>query len=414
MAFRLRYVKPSEQCSSTIASFRPGGKANPMTTPDLTSTLEILDRLIGFDTTSRHSNLAAIAWIEDQLAAHGVESRRIESADRTKANLFATIGPNVEGGVILSGHSDVVPVDGQAWSSDPWKLTERGGRFYGRGTADMKGFLTLALAHVAAFAKGSRPVHLAISYDAEIGCQGAPAMIARMRDECPAPLAAIIGEPSLMQPIDGHKGIALYEVEVDGIAAHSSLPQLGVSANMVAIELMWTLQRLAKDLAQVGDEQSGFEPAHATLTVGLMQGGTAANILAEHASFTFDLRVPPGQSAQSILAPFFSKCEDMNSALASGHPGATIRVTNIADAPPLTSDGSEEAIALVRRLARTNAPAQKVSYAVEAGLFSDAGFAAVICGPGSIEQAHQPDEWIARSQIEAGAQFMQRLAEELR
>jgi len=382
--------------------------------PDLSSDLDILARLVGFDTTSRRSNLEAIGWIEDYLARHGVASRRIASEDGTKANLLATIGPPVENGVILSGHSDVVPVDGQDWTSDPWTLTERDGRWYGRGTADMKGFIALALAHVPLFARGSRPVHLAISYDEEVGCAGAPAMIERARGELPRPMAAIVGEPSSMQPIDGHKGITLHEVEIDGVAAHSSLPHLGVSANMAAIELMGELQRIAEALANEGDPASGFHPAHATLTVGLMRGGTAANILAEHAAFTFDLRVPPGQSARDILAPFFARCERLDAQLQAREPRASVRVRQVADAPALTPEGNEAAVALVRRLARTNEAAQKVAYAAEAGLFAQSGFPTVICGPGSIEQAHQPDEWIAASQLEAGICFMRALAEELR
>ena len=389
-----------------------------MTSQYFAHCLELLERFVAFDTTSRNSNLEAIAWIETYLGELGIGSRRIGNADGTKANLVATIGPDAPGGIILSGHSDVVPVDGQQWSSDPWTLTEREERLYGRGTSDMKGFLSLALGHAALFQRGSRPVYLAVSYDEEVGCQGAPAMIDTLRQDLAEPAAAIIGEPSMMEVINGHKGIAVYEVEVRGVAAHSSLPELGVSANMTAIKLLSALGELAEALARTGDadgiRDNGFSPPYPTLTVGIIQGGTAANILAERANFTFDLRVPPGISAAEILQPFIELCDRLDALLKARHVQAGVKLTRIADAPALSTTGNEDAAALVRRLVRTNAPPSKVSYAAEAGLFSEAGFSTVICGPGSIEQAHQPDEFIARSQLEAGAQFMQALADELR
>ncbi|MEE4201591.1 acetylornithine deacetylase [Erythrobacter sp.] len=389
-----------------------------MTSEYFARSLELLERFVAFDTTSRNSNLEAIAWIETYLESLGIEARRIENTDGTKANLVATIGPDAPGGIILSGHSDVVPVDGQRWLSDPWMLTEREGRLYGRGTSDMKGFLSLVLGHAALFQRGSRPVHLAISYDEEVGCQGAPAMIELLRKDLANPAAAIIGEPSMMEVIDGHKGIAVYEVEVRGVAAHSSLPELGVSANMAAIKLLSALDELAEALARTGEAEdvsdNGFSPPYPTLTVGIIEGGTAANILAERATFTFDLRVPPGSPAAEILRPFVALCDRLDADLKARHPQAGVTMTRIADAPALSPAGNEDAAALVRRLVRTNAPPSKVSYAAEAGQFSEAGFSTVICGPGSIEQAHQPDEFIARSQLEAGALFMQALADELR
>ena len=380
--------------------------------------LELLERFVAFDTTSRNSNLEAIAWIETYLESLGIKASRIENADGTKANLVATIGPDAPGGIILSGHSDVVPVDGQQWSSDPWTLTEREGRLYGRGTSDMKGFLSLALGHAGLFQRGSRPVHLAISYDEEVGCQGAPAMIEVLRKNLASPAAAIIGEPSMMEVIDGHKGIAVYEVEVRGVAAHSSLPELGVSANMAAIKLLSALGELAEALARTGEAEdvrdNGFSPPHPTLTVGIIEGGTATNILAERATFIFDLRVPPDSPAAEILRPFVDLRDSLDADLKARHPQAGVTITCIADAPALSPAGNEDAAALVRRLVRTNAPPSKVSYAAEAGQFSEAGFPTVICGPGSIEQAHQPDEFIARSQLKAGALFMHALADELR
>jgi acetylornithine deacetylase len=236
--------------------------------------LRHLETLIGFDTTSRDSNLALIGYVEDVLRGHGVTSRRVANADQTKANLYATIGPAVAGGVVLSGHTDVVPVDGQAWTSDPFVLTQRGERLYGRGTCDMKAFLALALAVVPRFATGAaaRPLHLAFSYDEEVGCLGAPSMIRELVSELPAPLAVIVGEPTNMEVVSGHKGISTWRVTVKGHEAHSSLTHLGVSANMVAIGLMAQLRALAEALEQHGDPASLYHPPHVTLTIGLMQG----------------------------------------------------------------------------------------------------------------------------------------------
>ncbi len=374
---------------------------------------EILDTLIAFDTTSRNSNLELIAWVEDYLSGHGVASTRVVNDDASKANLYATVGPNLAGGVILSGHSDVVPVDGQAWDSDPWTVTERAGLLHGRGTCDMKGFLALALAAVPLFKNGAKPVHLAFSYDEEVGCLGAPAMIAEMAAKLPKPALAIIGEPTMMKVVTGHKGITVHAVEVLGHEAHSSLPHLGLSANMVAVELMHDLASLARTLWEQGDPNSAFVPPHATLTIGTMQGGTAANILARQAKFVFDLRCPPDVDPEAVLAPFKAKIVALNSEMKQAFPQAGVTIARLSNAPPMAPVGSSEAEAFVRRLTGDNSPAGVVSYAAEAGQFQQAGFATVICGPGSIEQAHQPNEYLAVEQFARGADFMLRLAEAL-
>ena len=374
---------------------------------------EILDSLIAFDTTSRNSNLELIAWVEDYLSGHGVASTRVVNDDASKANLYATVGPNLAGGVILSGHSDVVPVDGQAWDSDPWTVTERAGLLHGRGTCDMKGFLALALAAVPLFKNGAKPVHLAFSYDEEVGCLGAPAMIAEMAAKLPKPALAIIGEPTMMKVVTGHKGITVHAVEVLGHEAHSSLPHLGLSANMAAVELMHDLASLARTLWEQGDPNSAFVPPHATLTIGTMQGGTAANILARHAKFVFDLRCPPDVDPEAVLAPFKAKIVALNSEMKQAFPQAGVTIARLSNAPPMAPVGSSEAEAFARRLTGDNSPAGVVSYAAEAGQFQQAGFATVICGPGSIEQAHQPNEYLAVEQFARGADFMLRLAEAL-
>lgn len=384
-----------------------------MTAALLASARDILATLIAFDTTSRNSNLELIAWVEDYLGQYGVASTRVVNDDASKANLYASVGPNVAGGVILSGHSDVVPIDGQDWDSDPWTVTERDGLLHGRGTCDMKGFIALALAAVPMFKDGARPVHLAFSYDEEIGCLGAPAMIAEMAAKLPTPELAIIGEPTMMKPVTGHKGITVHEVEVLGHEAHSSLTHLGISANMVAVELMHDLAELARSLWENADPDSPFIPPHATLTIGKMAGGTAPNILARRAQFVFDLRCPPGTEPDAILAPFKAKCAALDSELKRAFPETGVRVTQQSNAPPMTHAGSEQAEAFIRRLTGDNSPAGVVSYAAEAGQFQQAGFPTVICGPGSIEQAHQPNEYVAVEQFERGADFMARLVEEL-
>lgn len=377
--------------------------------------IAILSDLIAFDTTSRGSNLELIGYVERLLQNLGVSSQRVANADRSKANLLATLGPTVENGIVLSGHTDVVPVDGQPWSSDPFRLTRRGGRLYGRGTSDMKAFLALALAAAPEFAAGrlNRPVHLAFSYDEEVGCLGAPDLIRRIVAAVPRPAAVIVGEPTNMEAVSAHKGIATFRVTVTGREAHSSLTHLGISANMAAIRLMSILADLATQLEQRADPTSPFTPKHATLTVGQVNGGTAVNILARECVFLFDLRCPPGLEPGEVLKPFFEAAEALDRELKGKAPEAGVKVELRAQTPPLHLEPGREAEALVRRLAGDNGPPRAVSYAAEAGQFQRAGYSTVICGPGSIEQAHQPDEFIEVSQVERGALFMARLAEAL-
>jgi acetylornithine deacetylase len=383
-----------------------------MTNTIHSSARDIFSTLIAFDTTSRNSNLELIVWVEDYLQQHGIASTRVANNDGSKTNLYATVGSNIEGGVILSGHSDVVPIDGQNWDSDPWTVTEKDGLLHGRGTCDMKGFIAMALAAVPLLKNGARPVHLAFSYDEEIGCLGAPAMIAEMAAQLPKPALAIIGEPTMMKPITGHKGITVHEVEVLGHEAHSSLTHLGVSANMIAVELMHDLAELARGLWENADPKSPFIPPHATLTIGKMEGGTAANILARRAHFIFDLRSPPSVDSTEVLAPFKAKIAMLNNELKQAFPEAGVTITQLSDAPPMTPAGSAEAEAFVRKLTGDNSAAGVVSYAAEAGQFQQAGFPTVICGPGSIEQAHQPNEYLSVDQFDRGVAFMARLVDE--
>ena len=376
----------------------------------------LLARLVAFDTTSRHSNLALIGHVETLLADAGIASTRVPNADGGKTNLYATIGPPVEGGVVLSGHTDVVPVDGQDWASDPWTLTERGGRLHGRGTCDMKGFLALALAAAPWFARPGglrRPVHLAFSYDEEVGCLGAPDMIAAIARTLPRPAAVIVGEPTGMEVVNGHKGITSYVVTVTGHEAHSSLTHLGLSANMAAIGLMQRLSEIAAALEQDADPASPFCPKHATLTIGQVNGGTAVNILARECVFVFDLRCPPGQEPERILAPFFAAARALDAAMKARFPHCGVAVVRRSATPAFAPEPDGPAERIARALAGDNGPARVVPYAAEAGQFQGSGFSVAICGPGSIEQAHQPDEYVEAAQMERGAAFMLRLGDML-
>jgi len=373
---------------------------------------DILAKLVGFDTTSRDSNLELIEWVEAYLDGLGVPHRRVPNADGTKSNLMATIGPAIAGGAVLSGHTDVVPVDGQPWSTDPFTLTQKGERLYGRGTCDMKGFLALALAaapELAASAK--RPVHLAFSYDEEIGCLGAPEMIDVIRRELAAPAVVVVGEPTNMEAVNGHKGIATFHVTVTGREVHSSQPHLGVSAVMEAVKLMASLNALSAKLWDEADPASPFTPKGPTLTIGMVHGGTAHNILARECSFVFDVRAPGPRTPQEIVAPFLAEAQAMDRALKARAPEAGVAVEMRTNVPPFRPEPDGPAEVFARRMAGDNGPPRVVAFAAEAGQFQQAGFSTVICGPGSIDQAHQPDEYVEVAQMQRGAMFMRRLIE---
>ena len=380
----------------------------------LAKTLDILGALIGFDTTSRNSNLQLIDWVEAALTSLGAACTRIENEEGTKSNLWVRIGADAPGGIILSGHTDVVPVDGQDWNTDPFQMTQIDELLYGRGTSDMKGFVALCLAFAPAFAELelTRPIHFAFSYDEEVGCQGAPAMIARIIEAGARPDAVWVGEPSLWQVVSGHKGIALTEVVVTGREAHSSLPHMGVSAVGEAVDLMAVLRGIERALAEGADPDSPFQPSYPTLSIGEVRGGTATNILARECRFRFDLRCPPGHDLDAILAPFLDAAASADERLHARYPEAGVRVTRLTNVPPLTPSADSAAETLVRALTGDNA-LRAVPYATEAGQFHEAGIPAVICGPGSIDQAHTPNEFIAISQLEKGVEIFRKLTSHL-
>ena len=384
--------------------------------PDLLSAREILARLVAFPTVSRSSNLALVDWLEDYLKSHGLVTGRQWNEDRTKAGLFAHAGPWQPGGVVLSGHSDVVPVDGQAWTSDPWTVTERDGRLYGRGTCDMKGFDALAIwAVVQAQRQGvSRPLQLALSYDEELGLLGAPPLIEAMGESLPKAREVIVGEPSGMKVITGHKGGAGYWVRVKGHEVHSSLLPYGVSAIMEAARLIgWINDRNAEVQARPPSALAAmFDPPFTTLHTGMIEGGTAHNITAADCRFAFEMRVVPGETLEDWEAAFRAAAARQEQAMRQVAPGAGITVDRFFVAPPLVpeSDGAAEALAC--RLTGENT-VETVPYGTEAGHFQAAGYSVVVCGPGDIAQAHQPDEWLSLAQFQAGEAFMVRLVESL-
>ncbi|MDX2223480.1 MAG: acetylornithine deacetylase [Rhodospirillaceae bacterium] len=367
-----------------------------------------LKRLVAFDTVSRNSNLALIEHVRWFLTGHGVACRLVHNDDKTKANLLATIGPDVPGGVVLSGHTDVVPIDDQDWHSDPFTLTERDGRLYGRGTADMKTFVAIALAAVEDMTRAhlKRPIHLALSYDEEVGCLGAPSLIALLKKELPAPAAVIVGEPTEMKVVTAHKGITGVRTTVTGHEAHSSQPHCGVSAVMVAAELIQFLQGLSAEAARLGPRNPLFEPEHTTITVNKIEGGTALNILARHCTFQWDVRALPEDDPDAYIRRFTAHCRDaVLPRMRAIAPDCDIETVPRAGTPALKPEANSEAERICRALTGDNVT-RHVAFAAEAGQFQQSGLSTVICGPGSIAQAHQPNEFIALGQVDAGVKFV--------
>lgn len=373
------------------------------------NTKEILTTLIGFDTTSRLSNLALIDWVDEYLKQFGVHGTRVPNVEGTKSNFFATIGPHEPGGVVLSGHSDVVPIDGQTWDTPPFTLMEKEGSLFGRGTCDMKGFIACALAAVPNMANLKRPIHIALSYDEEVGCRGVAPMVDAIVKQLPPIEAVIVGEPTMMQLITGHKGITALETVVTGVPAHSSQTQLGESAVMIAARLIASLQKEAEILQKPYHCNDDFDPPYTTVTVNQIDGGTAINILAEHCKFLWDIRSLPGDLAQTLQKAFATICDDVMHS--SAHP-ITIETTTFADAPGLKAQEVNAAEHLVRRISGAN-QSSMVSFATEAGYFQQAGYDTVVFGPGDIAQAHQPNEFVAIAQLDACDAFLSKLIRHL-
>lgn len=373
--------------------------------------VELLARLVAFDTTSHKSNLALIAFVEDYLLQHGVTSQLVPTPDGTKTSLFATIGPQGEPGVALSGHSDVVPVTGQAWDTDPFEVVERDGKLYGRGTADMKGFLACVLAAVPDFAARdlATPIHLAFSYDEEVGCTGVRPMIAEFGTRLQRPGMVIVGEPTSMRVVDAHKGPVRWQVDISGRAAHSSMAHLGANAIAAAGALLGELHRIEEELKATPPDPR-FEPPYPTLQVTLIEGGNATNIVPVSCRFSFDIRAMPGLDTGAIerrLRAFADAkvVPDMRRVA----PESAVSIVQANNVPPFQANARADVVALALQLTGQN-ETFAVSYATEAGLFQSGGSPSVVCGPGDIAQAHTANEWIAASELDACMVFLDRLA----
>ena len=383
---------------------------------DRLSPLELMEKLVSFPTVSRDTNIPLIDWVAAYLGSHGIESHRYIDPEQPKHALFAHVGPWVEGAVVLSGHTDVVPIDGQPWDSDPFSVVERDGKYYGRGTCDMKGFDALALWALveAKYAGVTRPLQLALSFDEEVGCTGAPPMIEAMQPVLPKGSAVIVGEPSSMQAVTGHKGGTGFDTHVVGFEVHSSLLHTGVNAIMAGAKLIeWANEMNTENMERKPTELAAmFNPPFTTAHVGMISGGTAHNITAKDCHFAMDFRVVPGEDKDAWGTAYLKKVRAVEKQMQAVVPETYISVTPRFDVPALQPETEGEAETLVRQITGDNA-SHKVSYGTEAGQFQEAGYSAVICGPGSIDQAHQPNEFIEVSQLEAGHDFMKKLVARL-
>lgn len=371
----------------------------------LGETLEILADLIGFQSVSSESNLEMIAYINHRLDQIGTRTYLTLNATGNKANLFATLGPpEKDGGIVLSGHTDVVPVEGQDWSSDPFTATLRNRRIYGRGACDMKGFIAATLAFAPYFQEMelTRPIHLAFTYDEEVGCLGAHVMLKELKVTGRKPSLCIVGEPTMMKIIEGNKGCCEYTTHFSGLEGHGSMPERGVSAVEYAVQYVTKLLEIGNSLKSRAPENSRFDPPWSTIQIGKMAGGIARNIIAGSCSVEWELRhINSGDFAftqdeiQSfVTGTLLPKMQDI-------HPDASIITETIGEVAGLEPMTQSEAVALVRALTGNEDPAECVAFSTEAGLFQEMGIDTVICGPGSIEQAHKPDEFVELDQLSA-------------
>ncbi len=381
----------------------------------LSATIDLLGRLISFDTETSKSNLPLIDFVEDYLRSLNVPHVRVPNAFGDKAAVFATIGPMKDGGVVLSGHTDVVPVAGQNWTSFPFTMRREGDRLFGRGTCDMKGFDALALAMIPEFQKANlrTPIHIMLTYDEETTCLGPVDTIARFGVDLPRPGIVIVGEPTMMTVADAHKSVSTFTTVVHGHEAHSSKPHLGANAIEAACAMVSELYRLADELDALADPAGRFDPPSSTISVGTIHGGTARNILARECAFHWEFRGLPGVPPTWALG----KLEEFQTSTVLARlqryaPNARIVTTTEVEVPWLAPDPGSPAESLALKLTRSNRT-YAVSYATEAGRFQQAGIPTIVCGPGSIDQAHQPDEFVDVSQLAAGIGFMRRLAIEL-
>jgi len=387
--------------------------------PIKAETWDLIQRLVGFDTTSRDSNLGLIEWVRDWLKGQGVESRLTYDPSGTKANLFATIQKGTRAGIVLSGHTDVVPVDGQPWDTDPFKATIKDDRIYGRGSADMKSYIAAALAMTPRFlaADLKSPVHFALSYDEEIGCLGVRGLIEDLARAGIKPAGCIIGEPTSMQPVVAHKGKRAYKCCFRGREAHSALTPQGVNAIEYAARLVVYIRHMAERMRDCESRDNGFDVPFTTLQTGVIKGGTAANIVPRDCEVHFEFRYLPGIDPEALEREIKSYAERvLLPEMRAVDPATFIAFETKAEIPGLDPSveraEQDRVTSLAQALARNQAIA-KVAYATEAGLFQRAGIPSIICGPGSIGEAHKPNEFITLEQVALCESFMERLLAEL-
>ena len=376
---------------------------------DLSNQLALIEKLVSFPTVSRDSNLELIDYVCEHLARHHIKPSVVHSPCGKKANLIATIGPDEPGGIVLSGHTDVVPIDGQDWKSDPFSVEERDGRLYGRGTSDMKSFCAIALSLLPEMQSLRKPIHLAFSYDEEIGCLGTPSLIKTINETIQQPLGVIVGEPTDMKVVTAHKGIVQFLTRISGYEAHSSQQHRGVSAIMYAGRMInWLAERQSKNAA-LEDKESAFEPGYTTLHCGLINGGTAANICARECVFETDIRTVPWEDPQNYMEELKNYVTGtLEPHMRAINTGTGIEISVIANVPGFQANDDEPIVQFVKQLSGQNA-SESVAYGAESGHFQRADFSVVMCGPGSIDQAHQPNEFIEVSQVEAGTQFLRKI-----
>ena len=371
--------------------------------------IALLDRLVAFDTESSRSNLPLVDFVEDYLLGLGARFTRIPNPEGDKAALFITFGPDIDGGVVLSGHTDVVPVEGQPWSADPFRLREADGRLYARGACDMKGFAACVLAMAPEFIASGRPIQILLSYDEETTCLGSLDFIRRFGADLPRPGAVIVGEPTLCQVADAHKGVATFRTTVRGVEAHSARPSLGANAISAAAEIVVEIDRLAREREHRPGPDTRFDPPYATFHVGTIAGGAARNILAREAVIGWEFRGLPGMRAADAMAEVEAFVNAHALPRLRRHTALpTIATVMDVDVPGLAAEAGSHAATLALRLARANVTVA-VPFATEAGHFQAAGVSTIVCGPGSIEQAHKPDEYVETAQLAECLGFLQRL-----
>lgn len=372
---------------------------------------ELLETMVGMDTTSRTSNLPLVGYLEGLFDAHSIPHARVPSPDGTKANLLARVGPDVPGGIVLSGHLDCVPVDAQPWTRDPFTLTEVDGRLYGRGTADMKGFLAVALAALPRMAATSlrRPIQFVLTYDEEIGTVGAPSAVEALLADHPRPAVVIIGEPTSMEVVNTHKGVRAFRLAVDGLDGHSSQPHRAANAIAALVRIAAHIDELAEAHRTAGADPR-FDPPYTTFNLATIHGGQAINIVPRRAELTFEYRPVPADDTTAIRDDIeaFAR-EEVLPHLRRDTGEGRLHLESLALARALAAEPDGVAEALVRRLTGYDGPARTVPFGTDGGHFQAAGLSTVVVGPGSIEQAHTPDEWIEVEQLTACAAFIDRV-----